>query len=350
MKRRTFLKFATAATMSTLAAPYVHAQEKKFAGVTLRVAGWGGTYDEAIKKNVAEPLEERTGMKVEITAGTQSADLVRLVANRDNPPFDIYQADSAYMVDALKADLVQEIKEPDVPNLKRLLPGFREYGDYGVPYSTFTYIPIFNSDEVERPLESYTDLLRPDLKGKIVLPAATFDTYWLFLLGIAEENGGSITNMEPAFRLLEQAKDNVVALGQSTVAMIQMVENGEVAAAVLSDARGYELRAKGLPVISVFPPKGIYGATSYMNIPKNAKNTEAALAFLNEMLSDEGMLALPKAMRLGVTTDVKLPQEIAKDLTFNSPERIALKKSVDWKQWMGDRSARIERTNKILRG
>lgn len=350
MKRRTFLKLATATTMSTLAAPYVHAQDKKFAGITLRFGGWGGLYDETIQKYVAAPLEEKTGLKVQITAGTQSADLVKLVANKENPPFDVYQADSAYMVEALKADLVQEVKEVDVPNIKRILPGFREYGEYGIPYSIFTYIPIYNSQLVEQPLTTYTDMTRTDLKGRLALPAATFDTWNLYLLALAEESGGSIVNMEPAYTLLEQAKPNILALAQSTVAMVQMFENEEASAGVISDARGHELRTKGHPIVSVYPPQGIYGATSYMNVVKNAKYPEAAFAFLNQMLSDEGMLGLPRTLRLGVTTDVKLPDEIAKDLTFNSPERIALKKTVDWEKWMADRSTRIERINKIVRG
>ncbi|WP_083219220.1 twin-arginine translocation signal domain-containing protein [Bradyrhizobium icense] len=37
MKRRTFLKFGTVAAAGALGAPYVHAQSKKFAGITLRI-------------------------------------------------------------------------------------------------------------------------------------------------------------------------------------------------------------------------------------------------------------------------------------------------------------------------
>ncbi|WP_081369373.1 twin-arginine translocation signal domain-containing protein [Bradyrhizobium japonicum] len=43
MKRRTFLKLATAGT-AVLATPYVQAQTKKFAGITLRVNGFGGAF------------------------------------------------------------------------------------------------------------------------------------------------------------------------------------------------------------------------------------------------------------------------------------------------------------------
>ncbi|WP_420969449.1 extracellular solute-binding protein [Bradyrhizobium sp. B120] len=350
MKRRTFLKLATATTMTALAAPYVQAQNKKFAGVTLLVDGWGGLYDETIQKYVAAPLEERTGLKVQITAGTQAADLVKIVANKKNPPFDVYQADSAYMLEALKADVIEKVGEAEVPNIKRILPGFREYGDYGVPYNTFSMIPMYNSRLVKRPLTTYTDITRPDLKGRLALPAPISATWNLYLLALAEENGGSVSDMEPAYKLLEQAKSNILALTQSTVAMVQMFENEEASAGVISDARGYELRSKGHPIESVYSPHGIYGATSYMNVVKNAKHPEAAFAFLNQALSDEGMLGLPQVMRFGVTTDVKLPGAIANELTFNSPERIALKKTVDWEKWMADGSTRIERINKILRG
>src|SRR5262245_1722297 len=123
MRRRTFLKAATAAATGVLAAPYVHAQSKKFAGVTLRINGWGGAWDQALSKSVAAPLEEKYGLKVQFDAGTAGAsDLVRLIANKDNPPYDIFQADNSRMVELLKAGIIQEIKTSDVPNMKRVLP------------------------------------------------------------------------------------------------------------------------------------------------------------------------------------------------------------------------------------
>ena len=76
MKRRPFLRFATAAAATALATPYIHAQSKKFAGITLRLNGWGGRWDEAIAKGVAAPLEEKYGLRVETTVGVGAAQLV----------------------------------------------------------------------------------------------------------------------------------------------------------------------------------------------------------------------------------------------------------------------------------
>lgn len=349
MKRRTFLKFTTAAAASALSAPYLLAQSKKFAGVTLRVNGYGGAWDEALAKSVAAPLEERHGLKVQFIAGTVAADRVKLLVNRDNPPYDLFMADSPYMVELIGNGLVEEINTSDVSNLKRILPGFREFGDYGAPYSVATVVPLFNSKYIKQPLTSYSDIARPDLKDRAVIPAPALDTTSLFLLGIAEENGGSISNMEPAYNILAAAKPNIVALAQTSVAEVQMFQGEEVYAGIFWDGRAYELRSKGVPIVTVVPPKGVYAVTSYMNIVKGTKYPEAGRAFVEQLLSDQGMLGLPGAIRYGATTDVKIPEEIRKDLLFNSPERNALKKQIDWQKWIADRSDRIERINKMLR-
>ncbi|WP_265440548.1 extracellular solute-binding protein [Bradyrhizobium sp. SEMIA] len=349
MKRRRFLTSAAAAAAFAVAAPYVRAQSKKFSGITLRVNGFGGVWDETLSKRVVAPLEEKYGLKVQFIAGTQAADLVKLIANKGNPPFDMFEADSAYMVELLKADVIEEIKVTDVPSIKRILPGFREYGDYGVPFSVSTVVPVYNSKYIKQPLTSYSDLARPDLKGRGVILAPTLDTSSLYLLGMAEENGGSISDMEPAYKVLEAAKPNIVAIAQTTVAELQMFQAEEVYAGIFWDGRAHELRSRGVPIVTVVPPKGVYSIASYMNVVKGTKYPEAVYAFAEQLLSDQGMLGIPGAMRYGVTTDVKLPEEMHKDLLFNSPERNTLKKKVDWQKWMAERGARIERVNKIMR-
>lgn len=349
MKRRAFLKIATAAAASTLAAPYVHAQSKRFAGITLRVNGSGGVYDDVLRKRVAVPLEEKYGLKVQYNAEATSAALVKLLANKDNPPYDLFTADSPNMVELLKAGMIEEIRASEVPNIKRVLPGFREFGNYGVPFSVPSIIPVYNSKYIKQPLTSYSDIARPDLGSRVVIPAPTFDSTGLYLLGLAEENGGSVSNMEPAYKVLAAAKPNIVAIAQATVAQLQMFQNEEVYAGIFWDGRAYELRTKGVPIVTVVPPKGIYSVTSYINVVKGMKYPEAAYAYAEQLLSDEGMLGLPETIRYGATTDVAISAEIGKDLLFNSPERSALKKKVDWERWTADRSARIERVNKILR-
>ncbi|MEY9161073.1 extracellular solute-binding protein [Bradyrhizobium japonicum] len=349
MKRRTFLKFSMAAAGGALAAPYVHAQSKKFAGITLRMNGFGGKWDAALLK-AAAPLEEKHGLKVQMDTGTQSAQLIKLLAQKDDPPFDVFQGDSPYMIELARNGMIEEIKVSDVPNIKRILPGFREFGDYGVPFSLTSMGPAYNPKFVKPALTSYSDLARPDLKGRVVVFPATSSPGSLFLLGLAEENGGSISNMEPAYKVLEAAKSNIVALAQSTTPQMQMYQAEEVYAGVFWKYGTYQLNSKGFPIEFVVPPVGIYSVTTYLNIVKSTKFSEAAHALAEQFLSDGGMLAIAEGTRSDIATDFKLPEELRNNVVFASPERIAQKKKIDWKAWEEGHSARIERFNRIIRG
>jgi len=348
MKRRAVLKLGAIAAIGAVSAPYVHAQSKKFAGITLRVNGYGGLYDKAFEK-MAAPLEEKYGLKVQITAGMSTTDLVKMLANRENPPFDLYNADSSTMSELIKAGVLEQIDPSAVSNLNRVLPNFREFGGYGAPYSVSSVVPIYNSKYIKKPLSSYSDIARPDLAARVILPAPSQLSASLYLLAIAEENGGSIANMESAFKILAAAKPNVVALAQTNVAQMQMFQNEEGYAGIFYDGRAHELRTKGVPIVTVIPQLGIYSTTSYINIVKGMKYPEAAYAYIQQQLSDEGMLAIPDALRYGVTTDVKLPEELREQMLLNSPERNALKRKIDWDKLWADRGAWIEQTNKIMR-
>lgn len=348
MKRRTFLRFTTAAAASAVAAPYVHAQSKKFAGITLRMNGWGGRWDAALAK-AAAPLEEKYGLKIRLDVGTSAAQTVKLIAEKDSPPFDLFQGDSSVMVELVKAGIIEEIKASDVPNIKRILPGYREFGNYGVPFSLSAIGPAYNPKYIEQPLTSYSDMARSDLKSRVVLIAATTRTSSLYLLAFAEENGGSVSNMDPAWKILEAAKPNIVALTPSQTPQLQMYQAEEAYAGIFWNDGANQLRDKGFPIEFVVPEKGIYATLTYVNVVKGMKYPEAAHAFAEHLLSEEGMLALTGVSRQDVTTDVKLPDELRKQLLFTTPERIALKKKIDWELFSAGFSDRIERFNKIVR-
>jgi spermidine/putrescine-binding protein len=350
MRRRPFLKLASTFAATAVAAPYVHAQSKKFAGVTLRINGYGGTYDSALTANVANPLEEKYGLKVRFIAGSTDADLVKTVASRDNPPYDLFMGDSPHMAQLTEASMLEQISPSDVPNFARVFPNFREFGNYAAPFSVATVVPIYNSKLVKEPMTSYSDIARPDLKGRVVVARPGSTPAALMMLGIAHENGGSMTNMEPAYKVMANAKANIMAMPPTTVTQLQLFMDEEGTAGVFWDGRAHEMRTKGKPIVTVFPKTGVYGVTSYTAILKGCKYREAANAYIDQLLSDQGMLAIPNALRYGVTTDVKLSDELKSELLFNSPERVALKQPVDWSQLMKLRGEWGEKVNKILGG
>ncbi|UFW71411.1 extracellular solute-binding protein [Bradyrhizobium sp. WU425] len=349
MKRRDFLVLGAASALTTVASPAVYAQQKKFAGVTLRINGYGGTYDKALIEGVAKPLEESTGLKIEYIPSSPSIDLAKLISSKANPHIDLFMADSPLMPQAIAGDVLESFGPSDAPNLSRVLPGFREFGDYGAPFSVASIVPVYNVNTVKPPLTGFSDIARPDLKGKVSTMPANGYTGWMVLLALAEGNGGSLANMDPAFKIIAAAKDNIIATPPSSVTQLQAFTQGEAQAGTLWDGRAYEARKSGTPLETVVAREGIYAVTSYTNIVRGGRNKEAALAYINQLLSDQGMLSVPKALRYGPTTDVALGA-LAADILISSPERAALKRPIDWKALMQQGTALGERMTKELRG
>ncbi|MET4234582.1 putative spermidine/putrescine transport system substrate-binding protein [Bradyrhizobium sp. LA6.10] len=349
MRRRDFLAIGAASALAAVAAPAVHAQQKKYSRVTLRINGYGGNYDKALIQGVAKPLEESTGLKIEYIPSGTSADLAKLISNKGNPHIDLFMADSPLMPQAIAGGILESFSTSDASNLSRVLPGFREFGDYGAPFSVASIVPVYNLNTVKQPLTSFSDIARPDLKGKVSTMPANAYTGWLVLLALAEGNGGSLANMDPAFKIIAAAKDNIVATPPSSVAQLQAFTQGEAQAGTLWEGRAYEARKSGTPLETVIAREGIYAVTSYTNIVRGCRNREAALAYINQLLSDQGMLSVPKALRYGPTTDVALG-ELAADILINSKERAALKRPIDWKAFMEQGPALGERMTKELRG
>ena len=45
-------------------------------------------------------------------------------------------ADSPNIPELIKNDIIEPVSAAEVPNIRKLLPNVREFGDYGVPFLT----------------------------------------------------------------------------------------------------------------------------------------------------------------------------------------------------------------------
>lgn len=347
MKRRTFLQVAGASATILGAPAIVRAQSKRFQGITIRTNGYGGDYDRILKEYVAKPLEESTGLKVEYQASTMAAAVAKLVASRDNPPFDMLMADSPNLPELMNAAVAEPLTVKDVPNIAKLLPKVREFGDFGIPYLTNAIILTYNSKLLKQPVASFADLARPDLKGRVGMLTPENTGGLLFMIALAESNGGSLDNLEPGFAALARMRGNVSATTPATVNLLQMFDQEEIWTGPYFDGRIFSMRAKGKPMVSVIPKEGVYGLYNYLVPVKGGKNREAVLAYMNQALSDQAVGALVEFFRYAPCTNIALSPAVAKEVAV-LPARDPIK-PVDWVKVAKMRGDISERFNKAMR-
>jgi putative spermidine/putrescine transport system substrate-binding protein len=348
MKRRSFLKLAAGST-ATFAAPAVlRAQSKRFDGVTLNINGYGGDYDRLTKEYIVKPLEQRTGLKVNIQASESTSAVAQALASRNNPPFDIILTDSPIMPQLIKADIIDPISAKDSPSLAKLLPGVREFGDFGIPFLTNAIILTYNSKLVKDPVTSYVDLKRADLKGHVGMLSPANSGGVLALIALAESNGGSLDNIEPGLKALTSMRESFATISPATVTIQQLLEQEEIWAAPFFDGRIYASRNRGKPLVSVVPKEGIYSVNNYWNPVKGTKKREAVFAYIEQAVSDEVIGPMVEFFRYAPCTDVKVSADIAKDVVVYGDNRKYVK-PVDWAKVAQFRGEWIESFDRAMR-
>jgi putative spermidine/putrescine transport system substrate-binding protein len=348
MQRRTFLGLTALSTFSVAAPAVVRAQGKRFEGVTLNLNGYGGDYNRLLTEYVAKPLEARTGLKVSYQSGTVQSAVAKLIASRENPPFDLIMADSPNIPELIKNDIIEPVSAAEVPNIRKLLPKVREFGDYGVPFLTNSVILTYNTKLVKEPIASYTDLARPDLKDRVGLLTPENTGGLLSLIAFGESNGGGLDNMEPAFKALAAMRSNISTVTPATVNLLQLFEQEEVWAGPFFDGRTYSMRAKGKPMATVVPKEGVYSLFNYLNPVKGAGKREAMLAYIEQALSDEAVGPLVDFFRYGPCTDIKLSEAVSKDVVLSGATRDRMK-PVDWAKVAEKRGAWAADFNRAMR-
>lgn len=324
-------------------------QTKKFEGVTLNINGFGGDYDRILTETVAKPLKEKYGLNVVYQPGGSSAAVAKLIASRDNPPFDLIMCDSPSMPEVIAAGIIEPTTPKEVPSIVRLIPKAREFGDYGIPFSISSTVVLYNNKHVKQPIGSFADLARLDLKGKVAIYNLENTGGILAFLAMTEANGGSVDNVEPGFAALRRLKPNIISAPSSTVSLIQLFEQEEAWAGDLANGRVFALQQAGKPITMVSPKEGIYSLYSYVSPVKGTKHREAVMAYLEQALSDEAIGGLVKFFRYGPTTDIKLPPDVAKDVITYGPEAMAKIPRVDWVKVAKYRGEWLERWNKEMR-
>lgn len=339
----------TAGIVALLAAIAVNAQTKKFEGVTLRVNGYGGAYDDVLKEYIAKPLKEKYGLDVVYDPAGSSVAVSKLLASKDNPPYDVLMADSPGMPALMSENVLDKLTAAEVPNLSKVYPQLREFGDYGAPFIISAGILTYNSKDVKNPPTSIKDLARPEFKGKVALMDLGSSGGVLFLVAMADASGGSVNNIEPGLNMLKTIKPNVVATFGTTVSQVQAFQQGDASLGYFWDGRVYELQTKNVPMVKVAPAEGIYAVFSYVNLIKGTKNREAALAYINQALSDEAVAALVKRFTYGPTTTVTLPPDLAKDVITYGPAGVKLIKPIDWSVVAKQRGDWTNRWNSVMR-
>ena len=341
MTRRQLLGSAVAGALA--GAPWPAAAQEALVAAT-----FPGTWSEAHRNVLAPAFTKATGANVTQTIMLATDQVSKLQAAKGaKPPFDVAILDEGPLLDAIKLDLFDKYPVARSKHFKDLLPPFQD--EWG-PRVTMQIVGIsYNPKRVKTPPRAWSDLWNPAYKGRVGLTALNSSLGIAFLVELARVNGGSETDVEPAFKALRSLLPNVGAIGANLGAYATLWQQEQIDIAPYNFNFTQTLRGKGVDIEFVVPESGAASWRTSMHVVKGAVKPDLAFQYIDLHISPEVQAEMHKPPLDVIPTNRKVTLTGA--ITKIAPTHDRLSKLVfhDWSKINPRRSEWIDRFNREIR-
>jgi iron(III) transport system substrate-binding protein len=249
--------------------------------------------DEQVTEYLAVFNKQYPNIKVNVIRESTGIITARLLAEKNNPQADLVWGTAASSMMILDS---MGMLEPYAPaGVNRILPTFKS--EKSVPtwvgIDAWETAFVVNTVELAKlglnvsDIKSYNDLLRPQLKGHIVMSNPNSSgTGFLTVAGLLQLND---RNTNKGWDYLAKLHENVDQYVHSGSRPAKMAAAGECVIGVSFGYAGISQKLKGAPLAIVFPAEGSGWDMEANALMKKPKIIPAAKTFLDWAISDTAM-------------------------------------------------------------
>ncbi|MEX2535567.1 MAG: ABC transporter substrate-binding protein [Trueperaceae bacterium] len=326
------------------------AQDEPFAGQTLVVTSYGGTWQEFLRDVILPPFEQETGATVELATGLSRDWMANLrAAGRSNPPYDVVIANETWISAGRLENRFVSLPEDKVPNLSQIHPALRLEDDIGVLGLLQPLGIAYRTDLVETPPRSWMDLWNDEYSGNIGIYNIANSAAPMFLMMLAQIQTGDAMNYDVGFDLLQDLRP----FKQTDFSgdMENLLVQGEIHIGILDSAAVARLKLQGVPLEFVIPSEGLFMFEQNMNVAAGSDVEDLAFAFINYMLdADTQSVWAENYYVTPANVEVSIEGELANLIPVTAAE-IDQIHQWDW-LWLnsGPREDMVNRWNREIRG
>jgi putative spermidine/putrescine transport system substrate-binding protein len=337
ISRRTLIAAASAAGFARPAA----------AAGQVVVSTWGGDYGELLGRNVEKPILEPAGIEVLQDLNDQNTRKTKLIAEKAQRrgSMDVVHLSDTDMFQMNLLGMFEPVALDKLKNGGNIIPSLRK--PYSIPHIVSAQVIMYNPDKVKTPPKSFADLWNPEYQGRIAIPDGNYPVV-TFAAAIA--GGGSMSNWEPAKKMLADLKKLGPKVFPSHETLITAMQSGECWIAPEWLAREFMWRKSGVKLAHVVPEEGAIPVTFEAAVPKNAQHKDDAWAYLDAMLDAKAQLGFADKMGYGPTvTNAQLSPDLVSGISFTEAQQKAFR-TPDYAYQAAQLPALLDFWNKSFKG
>ncbi|MEI2417639.1 ABC transporter substrate-binding protein [Orrella sp. JC864] len=267
----------------------------------LVVAGYGGSFEDIMRRDVFPPFAKQHGVEFDYMAGNSTNTVARLQAQRSNQQVDVAIIDDGPMYQAIALGFCAPIQNlPKQDLYETALYKDDKAVAIGIVATGIMYNKKAFDEKKWEPPASWDDLKDPRYKQQLVIPPLN-NTYGLHtLVQYARAAGGGETNIDPGFTTIEkEVGPNVLVYEPSPGKMTELFSSGQASIAVWGSGRVKAFADTGFPVGFVYPKEGAYALLSSVCPVAKDKSHPLAQAFVQYLVSPEVQTLLASSYGYG---------------------------------------------------
>jgi putative spermidine/putrescine transport system substrate-binding protein len=320
------------------------------AATSIVATTYPGSFDEAFKAVVGPAFAQASGGSVTFTPLLGVDQIGKIQASRNSPPFDVVLFDEGPLIPAIESGVLEKFPSGQSKTFADIPEAFRHPDGYA-PVITVQLIGIaYNPKKVKTPPTAWEDLWNPEYKGRVGITGLGSSLGTAFMVEIAKLNGGSATNIEPAFEAIKKLLPNVGAIAPSPGALAALFQQGEIDIAFNYWNNVALLAAKGVDIAFAKPKSGAIVIRSSAQIVKNNQDPKLVLDYLDTVMSVDVQKGLEASPWVMMPTNKKVPLSGA-NLTVASSvdDLVANNVLLDWTQFQPLRGEWITRFSREVK-
>ena len=247
-------------------------------------------WSEYIPDDVLEDFTSETGVRVTYSTYESNEAMFAKVKLLGGRSYDVV-CPSSYMADLMiKAGMLRKLDHSRLPELANIDPKLMAYqahdpqGDYSVPYMWGTLGLVINTKYIPKgSVTRWSDLWRPEFKGKILLTDDSRDAFGVALKVLGKDvNTTSEADIAAAYGLLEKLHPSVRVF--DVTAAKQALVSEEVIIGTIWNGDALVAKEENPHLEFIYPEEGAIIWVDSFVILNRTDNLNNAYKFINFML------------------------------------------------------------------
>jgi iron(III) transport system substrate-binding protein len=276
--------------------------------------------ESSISDGIAAGFKKKTGLEMEYWRGSSTKVLDRALNEHraGKPLFDVAITIADPMFLMQKEGVFAKYTSPAAADYPKSLID----PNLGPNYRTLLIGIVYNKDLI-KPADapkSFEDLVKPQYKGKLIMPDPTqhtTTTQWVASLP-------KLLGKERAEKFIRELAASKPVLAESLLPPVERAVSGEVPIAITLLHYTYVFSQKGAPLDYVRMPR-LLGDANYVALANKAPHPNAGKAFIDYFLDDECMNLMAKLGEFVNRKGITLPLEDVDKIQFVPMERLDTK-------------------------